>query len=51
MGKAHPRIRAMLQRLGHTAAKAAEIILEARRGNRFALSWIRIARRGARNAL
>lgn len=43
----YPRVYSALKRQGHDAAKAIEIILEARRGNRHALMWIRaIARLG-----
>lgn len=40
----YPRIYAMLKRLGHGPAKAIEIILDAKRKDRFALNWIRLAR-------
>jgi len=40
----YPRIYAMLKG-HHSAAKAAEIILDASRGDIYALRWIRLLRR------
>lgn len=41
------RVYQALKRQGHDAAKAIEIILDARRGDEYALMWIRaIARMG-----
>lgn len=37
----HPRIYAALKYAGHCPANAAEIILDARRGDRYALQWVR----------
>jgi len=37
----HPRIYAMLKRAGHSPFKAVEIILDANRGIKHALSWVR----------
>lgn len=41
---AYPRIYAMLKACGHSPAKAAEIILDAMRGNEHALLWIKTVR-------
>lgn len=37
-----PHIYALLKRNGHSPQKAAEILLDARRGDRHAREWIRI---------
>ena len=42
MIKAYPHIYKLLLHRGHGAAKAAEILLDARRKDRFAMSWIKI---------
>lgn len=42
-GKRHARVFHMLVANGHSAHKAAEIILDARRGYRYALDWIHLA--------
>jgi hypothetical protein len=39
------RVYALLKRAGHSPAKSFEIVLDASRGDRFALDWIRVARR------
>ena len=39
-----PRLYAKLKRLGHDAAKAVEILLDAKRGDKHALAWCRMAR-------
>lgn len=36
------RVYAMLVAYGHTAAKALEIVIDASRGDKFALLWIRM---------
>ena len=38
--KAFLRIQRMLVRAGHSGAKAAEIVLDAKRGDKHARSWI-----------
>jgi len=43
--KHYGRVYRLLCRGGHTSAKAIEIILLARRGNTFALDWIRAFRK------
>lgn len=43
--KSYPRCYALLKQRGHTAWKAAEIILEASRGGKFAIDWIKSMRR------
>jgi hypothetical protein len=40
----HHRVYEMLKRFGHESFKAAEIVLDARRGDRWALDWIRMVR-------
>lgn len=42
--KSYPRLTAMLRRSGHSAVKTAEIILDASRGDRYALWWVRLLR-------
>lgn len=37
----YPRSYALLKRYGHGATKAAEIVREAKRGDRIALDWLR----------
>lgn len=43
--KYYPRCYALLRQRGHTAWKAAEIILSARRKDKFAIDWIKGMRR------
>lgn len=38
---AYPRIYAMLKMVGHEPLKAMQIIIDATRGDRFALQWIK----------
>lgn len=38
----YPRTYAMLKRAGHSPAKAVEIIIDAQRGDKHALMWVRI---------
>lgn len=45
MSERYPRIYAALKAAGHTAAKAVEILFDAKRGNYHALNWVRIVRR------
>lgn len=40
----YPRIYALLKRCGHSPIKAFEILLEAKRGKRFAMDWIKCLR-------
>lgn len=40
-----PFIYRQLKRFGHTPAKALEIILDAKRGDRFAFLWIKMVYR------
>lgn len=40
----------LLKLWGHSPAKAAEIVLDAKRGDRHALQWVRIARAAATGA-
>ena len=40
----HQRVYEMLKRIGHTPLKALEIVIDASRGDKHALTWIRIAR-------
>jgi hypothetical protein len=42
MGAKYPRIYAMLIRQGHTAFKALEILIDAKRGQWWAIGWIRL---------
>jgi hypothetical protein len=44
----YPRIYAMLKAAGHPPFKAAEMILDAARGNRYAILWIKIIWHGRR---
>lgn len=37
----YPRLYRLLKRQGHTAAKAIEILVDAKRGNDHALAWVR----------
>lgn len=37
----HRRVYEMLKRAGHSPAKAIEILVDARRGNRHAVDWVR----------
>lgn len=39
----------LLKQAGHSPYKALEIVLDAIRGNRYALMWIRIVRNSKRN--
>lgn len=41
------RIHAMLCAYGHSTQKSIEIIIDAKRGNKHSLSWIRTIRRAA----
>lgn len=43
--KYYPHCYTLLRRRGHTAWKAAEIVLEARRGGKFAIDWVKCMRR------
>lgn len=40
----HPHVYDMLKRTGHSPAQALLIILDARRGSRYALWWISVCR-------
>jgi hypothetical protein len=39
----------LLKACGHSACKAAEIVLDAKRGDRHAMAWIEIVRRLTRD--
>lgn len=41
----YPRVYALLRYSGHSAQRAAEIILDAQRRDRYSLTWIRAVRR------
>lgn len=43
--KYYPRCYTLLRQRGHTAWKAAEIILSARRKDKFSIDWIKSMRR------
>lgn len=45
MSSRYPRLYAALKAAGHSPAKGAEILLDAMRGDRYALNWIAIVRR------
>jgi hypothetical protein len=40
----YPRLYAKLKAIGHNPAKAIEILIDARRKNKHALQWCRMAR-------
>lgn len=40
MHEKYPRIYGLLKEAGHSAAKALEIVIDAKRGDRFARGWI-----------
>jgi hypothetical protein len=42
--RCYNRIYARLRDFGHTPTKALEILIDARRGDRHALQWIRLVR-------
>lgn len=44
--RVYPRVYTMLKGAGHAPSKAIEIIIDARRGDRFAIKWIRTLRAG-----
>jgi hypothetical protein len=43
----HPRVYNALKSFGHSPQKALEILLDAKRGDRYALNWIRFVRSAA----
>ena len=44
----HKKVYEMLKVYGHTPLKAAEIVLDASRGDRHALTWVKVIRRSGR---
>ena len=45
MNERYPRIYRLLKDAGHDPAKAVELLLDAKRGDEWALIWIRVLRR------
>jgi hypothetical protein len=45
MNARYPRIYRLLKGAGHDPAKAVELLLDAKRGDEWALIWIRVLRR------
>ena len=45
MNERYPRIYRLLKDAGHYPAKAVELLLDAKRGDEWALIWIRVLRR------
>lgn len=45
MDQRYPRLYRRLKTMGHCAAKTVEILLDAHRGDRYAIAWCRMAAR------
>lgn len=43
MGNRYPRVYKLLKNAGHSPAKAIEIIIDASRGNEWAMEWLKLA--------
>ncbi len=46
--RSHPRIYRRLKTMGHSAIRTVEIMIDAKRGSRHALQWIRLVCRAGR---